>query len=177
MFCVIVVQMKRMTSQSQAFAYCFLRPPSVARRSSRCPPSSSPPPRIRPNRDPDLVLVLNDLGWIVFVAPGRHGARPEPDVGVGDLLRQRAQPVYPRWVAHFAAGRRPRDGPCGLLGDGHLRPLRLEWRRSRSGCATSPSGTFVVVMLVVTWKAVHRQAVDEGLMRVSVSATIPGGRS
>ena len=70
LFCVIVVQIKRMASQSQAFAYCYLRPPSAGRRSSRCPtvffgPPRFDPPATRPDHGaqrPGLDLLVAPVG-------------------------------------------------------------------------------------------------------------------
>ena len=107
--------------------------------SSHCPTSSSPPPHIDPPATrSDRGSQRSRLDRVRGAR--RHGARPEPDVGIGDLLRQRRPSRLPAVGGPLRHGRRLGDGPGGVLGDGHHRAPRLGWRRSRSGCATSPSG-------------------------------------
>ena len=69
LFCVITVQIKRMAAQSQAFAYCYLMATVSGATIFALSAIFFAAAAYRPGRDPDLILVLNDLGWIVFVAP------------------------------------------------------------------------------------------------------------
>ena len=73
-----------------------------------------------------------------------------------------SRPVYPRWVAHFAIVVALAMAPAAFSITVTTGPLAWDgvvsfWLRNIA------FGAFLVVMLVVTWKAVHRQAVDEGL--------------
>ena len=69
LFSVVVVQMKRMTTQNQVFAYVYLSATVSGATIFALADIFFATAAFRPNRDPDLILVLNDLGWIVFVAP------------------------------------------------------------------------------------------------------------
>ena len=102
LFCVVVVQMKRMAAQSQVFAYCYLSATVSGATIFALAAIFFATAAFRPDRDPELILVLNDLGWIVFVAPVGMALDAESHVGAGDLLRQRGQARLPRWVGHFA---------------------------------------------------------------------------
>ena len=125
LFCVVTVQIKRMAAQSQAFAYCYLMATVSGATIFALSAIFFAAAAYRPDRDSDLVLVLNDLGWIVFVAPGRHGAGPEPHAGSGDLLRHRAEARLPAVGRPFRPGRRARDGTGGVLDSCHLGSVRV----------------------------------------------------
>ena len=138
-FMVIVVQMKRMATQSHVFAYCYLTAAVSGATLFALADFFFLVAAFRPDRDPELIMLLNDLAWITFIAP------------VGMVVAQCLllalaiyfdntvpSPVFPRWVGHFAIATaiamcRPQVPPSS-------RPAR--WRgtaSSRSGCATSPS--------------------------------------
>ncbi len=69
LYCVAVVQMKRLAAQSQAFAYRYLSATVSGATIFALAATFFATAAFRPDRDPELVQVLNDLGWIVFVAP------------------------------------------------------------------------------------------------------------
>ena len=66
---VIVVQMKRMKGQSHVFAYCFLTAVVSGATIFALSNVFFLVAAFRPERDPALVQLLNDLAWIVFIAP------------------------------------------------------------------------------------------------------------
>ena len=108
-------------------------------------------------------MLLNDMAWIIFIAPVGHDRRPEPAAWRSRSTSTGAQPpIFPRWVGYVL--RRHRGG------DRARRPWRPSSRPARSpgtgwcrsGCATAPTPLFVVVMFFVVRAALHRQAVEEG---------------
>lgn len=162
LFCVVTVQIKRMAAQSQAFAYCYLMATVSGATIFALSATIFATAAYRPNRDADLIQVLNDLGWIVFVAPVGMALIQNLMLALAIYFDNGARPVYPRWLGHVAIvvalamapaafSMTVTDGPFAWNG------LLSFWLRNIA------FGIFLVVLLVLTWKAVHRQAIDEGL--------------
>ncbi|PQM44433.1 hypothetical protein C1Y40_05410 [Mycobacterium talmoniae] len=86
-FMVIVVQMKRMATQSHVFAYCYLTAAVSGATLFALSNIVFLVAAFRPERDPDLVLLLNDLAWMLLIAPGRRAGRAEPAAGGRGLFR------------------------------------------------------------------------------------------
>jgi hypothetical protein len=55
----------------------------------------------RPQRDPNLLMLLNDLAWIPFIINGPPAIIQCVAIGSAILLDRRARPVYPRWAGYL----------------------------------------------------------------------------
>jgi hypothetical protein len=55
----------------------------------------------RPERDPNLILLLNDLGWLVFTMTFAPFVAQNVAIAAAIFSDKRAQPLFPRWVAYF----------------------------------------------------------------------------
>lgn len=55
----------------------------------------------RPDRPADITYMLNDFAWIVTVLPWSPAFIQNVIIGVAILSDNRAQPVFPRWLAYF----------------------------------------------------------------------------
>ncbi|BBX04882.1 hypothetical protein BST36_08985 [Mycolicibacterium moriokaense] len=162
LFCVIVVQIKRMATPSQAFAYCYLMATVSGGTLFAFSAIFFATAVFRPDRDADLVLVLNDLGWIVFVAPVGMALVQNLMLAMAIYFDNGPQPVYPRWVAHFSVIVALAMAPSAFSMTVMSGPFA--WNGAISFWLRNIAfGTYLVVMLVVTWQAVHRQAAEEGL--------------
>jgi hypothetical protein len=162
MFGVIVVQMKRITTQNQAFAYVFLSATVSSSTIFALADVFFATAAFRPNRDPEIVLVLNDLGWLVFVAPVGMALVQLAMLALAIYYDDAAHPIFPRWVGHFSVVVALAMAPSALSVAFDSGPFAWNgvisfWLRNIAFV------TFVVVMLVVLRKVIHRQAVDEGL--------------
>ena len=138
-FMVIVVQMKRMATQSHVLAYCYLTAAVSGATLFALSNIFYLTAAFRPGRGPDLVMLLNDMAWMLFVAPVGALVGDEPAAGGRGPLRPWSQsrcsragsdisPSPPRWRWRRQWVRRS------------SRPDR--WRgtaRSPSGCATARS--------------------------------------
>lgn len=167
-FAVIVVQMKRMATQTHALAYCYLTAVVSGATIFALADIFYLVAAFRPERSPELLLLLNDLAWITLVAP------------VGMLVAQNlllalavyldtghqggANPVFPRWVAHFALATGIAMAPAAAAAVVRTGPFAWDgaiafWLRGGA------FAVFVAVMFVVLRSTLHRQAVDEGASR------------
>jgi hypothetical protein len=55
----------------------------------------------RPERDPELTRLLNDLGWIAFLMPFTTFIVQNFALGFTILGDKRPRPVFPRWLGFF----------------------------------------------------------------------------
>ncbi len=160
---VIVAQMKRMKGQSHVFAYCYLTAVVSGTTIFALSNIFFLVAAFRPERNPDLILLLNDLAWIVFIAPVGMVVSQFVLLALAVYFDSPVDPVFPRWVGHFslavAAAMVPAAGAAvfktgPLAWDG----LLSFWVRNGAYAA------FVVVMFFVLRTAIRRQAVDDGVV-------------
>ncbi|NKI16043.1 hypothetical protein HCU74_01295 [Spongiibacter sp. KMU-166] len=55
----------------------------------------------RPERDDQLIYLLNDLGWVFFVTTFIAYTVWNFAIGIAILFDNREEPIYPRWVGYF----------------------------------------------------------------------------
>jgi hypothetical protein len=55
----------------------------------------------RPDRDPQLISLLNDMAWFFFIAPVGTIMVQNLCFALSVYLDERPDPIFPRWVAHF----------------------------------------------------------------------------
>ncbi|KGI69120.1 hypothetical protein MJO55_18695 [Mycolicibacterium rufum] len=165
-FTLIVVQMKRMATQTHALAYCYLTAVVSGATIFALADIFYLVAAFRRDRDPALVQLLNDLAWITLVAPvgmlvaqnlllaaaiffdtGRHGS---------------PRPVFPRWTGYFAALTGVAMAPAAAAAVVSSGPLAWNgvvsfWVRIAAFVA------FVTVMFFVLRNTLRRQVIDDGL--------------
>jgi hypothetical protein len=164
LFCVVTVQVKRMPARSHAFAYCYLMATISGATIFALSAIFFATAAYRPTRDADLILVLNDLGWIVFVAPVGMVLIQNLMLALAIYFDNGRLAVYPRWFAHFALLVAVAMAPAAFSMTVTSGPLA--WNGAVSFWLRNIAfGVFLVVLLVVTRRAVGRQAVEEGLTR------------
>ena len=137
---VIVAQMKRMKGQSHVFAYCYLTAVVSGTTIFALSNIFFLVAAFRPERNPDLILLLNDLAWIVFIAPVGMVVSQFVLLALAVYFDSPVDPVFPRWVGHFSLAVAAAMVPA-------------------AGAAV-----FVVVMFFVLRTAIRRQAVDDGVV-------------
>ncbi|MGV9797714.1 hypothetical protein ACWDTP_06600 [Mycobacterium sp. NPDC003449] len=159
-FMVIVVQMKRMATPSHVLAYSYIGAASTGATMFAIADIMWLVAAFRPDRDPQLVQLLNDLAWLIFIAPVGMFVVQNLCLALAIYLDAGRPPVFGRWVAAFAiltaAAMTPavfavvfRTGP--LAWDGAI----SFWLR------LSAFGLNIAVMFVVVLAAVRRQAAEE----------------
>lgn len=101
LFAVIVVQMLRVVNSSPVFAYSYLICVAVGMTAFILADFSWGVALYRPDRDPQLISLLNDMAWFFFIAPAGLLFIQNLCLAGAVYLDARPEPVFPRWVAHF----------------------------------------------------------------------------
>ncbi|MGV0680155.1 hypothetical protein A5667_03260 [Mycolicibacterium fortuitum] len=161
-FMVIVVQMKRMKTQSHVFAYCYLTAVVSGATIFALSNVFFLVAAFRPERNPDLIMLLNDLAWIVLVAPVGMVVAQFAMLAVAVYFDNGPEPVFPRWVGHYSLATAVAMIPAAGAAVFHTGPLAWDgvlafWLRNGA------FAVFVVVMFFVLRRAVLDQAVQEGV--------------
>ena len=161
LFMVIVVQMKRMATQSHVFAYCYLTAAVSGATLFALADIFFLVAAFRPDRNPELVMLLNDMAWIVFIAP--VGALVAMNLILAAAIHFDAgapSPVFPRWVGHYSLATAVAMAPA--VGAAIFTSGPLAWDGAVSFWLRNGSfALFVLVMFFVLRNVLRRQAVDE----------------
>jgi hypothetical protein len=162
MFMVIVVQMKRMATQSHVFAYCFLTAAVSGATLFALADIFYLVAAFRPDRNPELVQLLNDMAWMIFIAPVGMVVAQLLLLALAIYFDNGPNPVFPRWVGHYAVATALAMAPAA--GAAIFRTGALAWDGVVSFWLRNGAfALFVVVMFFVLRAALHRQAVEEGV--------------
>lgn len=163
LFAIIAVQMIRVINSSPVFAYAYIISAGLALTSFVLADYAWGVALFRPDRDPQLISLLNDMAWFFFIAPVGCLVVQNLCLAASIYLDARSEPVFPRWVAHFniltalcmvpgAFAILYKTGP--LAWDGSLAfDLRL-----------LTFAVYVAVMFLVLLRVVDRQVADEGVV-------------
>jgi hypothetical protein len=158
-FMLIVVQMKRMAASSQAFAYSFLAATTSGTTLFALADLFWLVAAFRPERDPELIQLLNDLAWMVFIAPVGMLVVMNLCLALAVWFDRAApghEPVLPRWTAPFSVV----IGLCLVpaAGAAVFTTGPLAWDGAVSfGLRIGAFSAFLVVMFVVLHGALSRQ--------------------
>ena len=101
LFAVIAVQMLRVVNSSSVFAYSYLLCVGIGVTAFILADYCWGIAIFRPERDPQLISLLNDMAWFFFVAPVGLVAVQNLCLAMSIYLDASSVPVFPRWVAHF----------------------------------------------------------------------------
>jgi hypothetical protein len=169
-FMVIVVQMMRMGNPSRAFAYSYLAAAVSGGTLFAIADLAWLNAAARPDRDPQLTMLLNDLAWFSFTTPVGFIITQNLCLALAIYMDARPEPVFPRWVGHF-------NVLCALLlVPGAFALLHQTGPFAWDGALSfwlriSTFTLYVVVMCVVVRTAVNRQsACEEHSLAEAVSA-------
>jgi hypothetical protein len=158
-FMTIVVQIKRMSLPSHLLAYSYLCCIAGGATLFAIADIFWLIAAYRPDRNPQLILLLNDMAWLVFIAPVGMIVVANLCLALAVFLDQRPVPIFPRWVAYFsivtAAAMTP--AACAVI----FTTGPLAWDGAISYWLRL--GAFVLdiaVMFVVLRTAINRQALE-----------------
>lgn len=160
LFTVIVVQMKRMGTPNQVLAYCYLTAVVSGATLFALADIFWLVAAFRPERDPALIMLLNDLAWITFIAPVGMVVVQNLCLALAVYLDARPQPVLPRWVGAFSIATAAAMTPaaCAVI----FRSGPLAWNGLVSfWLRIGAFALYVVVMFAVLRTAIKHQAAEE----------------
>ena len=164
LFMVIVVQMKRMATQSHVFAYCYLTAAVSGGTLFALADIFYLVAAFRPDRSPELVMLLNDMAWMIFIAPVGAFVAMNLLLGAAIYFDAGHNPVFPRWVEHYAIATALAMAPA--VGAAVCTTGPLAWNGVLSFWLRNGAfALFVIVMFFVLRNVLHRQAVEEGVAR------------
>ena len=163
-FMVIVIQMKRMATQSHVFAYCYLTAAVSGATLYALADIFYLVAAFRPDRNPELVMLLNDIAWMIFIAPVGAFVAQSVFLGLAIYFDDGPSPVFPRWVGHYAVATALAMAPAA--GAAVFTTGPLAWNGTVSFWLRNGAfALFVVVMSVVLRNVLHRQASEEAVAR------------
>ena len=98
---VISAQMRRMRAGSDLPALLQLGSGSIGVLTVMLPIMIFATAAFRPERDPALTELLNDLGWLIIIPAFPTFIAQFGAIAMGTLMDRSDQPVFPRWTAYF----------------------------------------------------------------------------
>jgi hypothetical protein len=113
----------------------------------------------RPERDPELTLLLNDLAWVTFASQVGFLIAQSVILALAIYLDRQARPVFPRWVAHFNLVVAALLVPAAFAGAAMTGPIAWDGLltfRVRNVAI----GVWIAVMAVVLGQAIGRQRTE-----------------
>jgi hypothetical protein len=101
LFAVIAVQISRTATSSSVFTYAYIICVGVGTTAFILADYCWGVAAFRPDRDPQLISLLNDMAWFFFIAPVGTIVVQNLCLAISIYLDERPDPIFPRWVAHF----------------------------------------------------------------------------
>jgi hypothetical protein len=170
-FMVIVVQMMRMAVPSRAFAYSYLSAAASGATLFALADLAWLNAAARPERDPQLTMLLNDLGWFFLIAPVGFIITQNLCLALSIYMDARRKRVFPKWVGHFNVVTALLMGPGAFAIVYQKGPLA--WNGFLSFWVRLASyGAYIAVMFFVARSAIKEQALEEK-QALAVEVAIP----
>jgi hypothetical protein len=159
-FMVIVIQMKRMATPSHVLAYSYLSGVASGATLFAIADIFWLVGAFRPGRDPQLIMLLNDMAWLIFITPVGMIVVQNLVLALAIFLDAREEPIFGRWVAYFSILVAVAMAPAA--GAVIFRTGPLAWDGGVSfWLRISAFSLFIIVMFVVVRAAINRQAAEE----------------
>lgn len=161
-FMVIVVQMLRMANPSKAFAYSYLSAAASGSTMFALADIAWLVAAFRPERNPQLTMLLNDLAWMAFITPVGFIIAQNVCLALGIYMDAQERPVFPRWVGHLNIATALLTAPAAFALMHKEGPLAWDGILSfwvRVGTYVS----YLAVMFFVVRSAIRRQALEQAL--------------
>jgi len=157
---LIVLQMRQMAHRTPIFSYaiiaCAAGGPTIFLMANLFWLLAA----FRPERDPQLTLLLNDLAWVTFSSQVGFLIAQSVILALAIYLDRQARPVFERWVAHFNLVVAALLIPAAFVGTTLTGPIAWDglltfWVRNVA------VGLWIVVMGVLLGQRIHRQRNEE----------------
>ncbi|WIM86059.1 hypothetical protein PT015_14105 [Candidatus Mycobacterium wuenschmannii] len=156
LFAVTAVQISRVSTSSTVLTYAYIICVGVGTTAFILADYCWGMAAFRPDRDPQLISLLNDMAWFFFIAPVGTIMVQNLCFALSVYLDGRADPVFPRWVAHFNVATVALLAPSAFSILNKTGPLA--WNGSLSfTLRLTTFAVYIVVMFAVLLRAVRSQ--------------------
>lgn len=162
LFAVIVVQMLRVVNSSPVFAYAYLICVGIGITAFILADFAWGVALYRPDRDPQLISLLNDMAWFFFITPAGILVVQNLCLAGAIYLDARPRPVFPIWVAHFNVVTALLFVPAAFSVMHKTGPLAWDGSLTFS-VRLATFAVYVAVMFWVLLGVVKRQVEEEGV--------------
>lgn len=98
---LLALQVRRMAHRTPIFTYCMLGCAAGGPTLFLIADLFWLLAAFRPERDPELILLFNDLAWITFTSQVGFLIAQSIFLALAIFLDDQPRPVFSRWVAHF----------------------------------------------------------------------------
>ncbi len=170
-FMTIVVQVKRMATPSHVLAYSYLAAIATGATLFAIADIFWLVAAFRPDRNPQLVQLLNDMAWLIFIAPVGFVVVQNLILALAIRLDAQPRPIFPRWVAYFSILTAVAITPavCAVI----FKTGPLAWDGAISfWLRIGAFSLYIAVMFFVLRAAIKRQAADEALNEHAADVTV-----
>lgn len=156
---LIVLQIRRMAHRTPIFSYailaCAAGGPTIFLTANLFWLLAA----FRPERDPELTLLLNDLAWVTFSSQVGFLIAQSVILALAIHLDRQERPVFRRWVAHFNLVVAALLIPAAFVGTALTGPIAWDglltfWVKNAA------IGLWIVVMGVVLARTIGRQRAE-----------------
>jgi hypothetical protein len=157
---LIVLQIRRMAHRTPIFSYailaCAAGGPTIFLMADLFWLLAA----FRPERNPELTLLLNDLAWVTFSSQVGFLIAQSVILALAIYLDRQERPVFRTWVAHFNLVVAALLIPAAFVGAAMTGPIAWDglltfWVRNVA------IGLWIVVMGVVLARAIGRQRAED----------------
>jgi hypothetical protein len=164
LFAVTAVQMSRATTSSPVLTYAYVINVGIGATGFILADYCWGMAAFRPDRDPQLISLLNDMAWFFFIAPVGTIMVQNLCFALSVYLDERPDPIFPRWVAHFNVATVALLAPSAFSILYKTGPLAFNGALS----FTLRLATFAVYIVVMFW-ALLRAVNHQGDERVALA--------
>lgn len=156
LLCMIAMQIHRMAHRTPIFTYCFIGCIAGGPTLFCIADLFWLIAAFRPERDPELIMLFNDMAWITFTSQVAFLVAQNIFLAIAIYIDRQPVPIFPRWIAIFnllTAGVMAPAGFAAMSLDGPL-----AWDGAISFYLKNGAiALWIVVMTLATGKALYRQ--------------------
>lgn len=158
---MIALQINRMAHRTPLFTYCFIGCIAGGPTLFCIADLFWLIAAFRPERDPELVLLFNDMAWITFTSQVTFLVVQNVFLAFAIYLDRQPRPIFPVWVAHFNIVAAAAMAPAAFAAMHMEGPLAWDGLISfwvKNGAIA----VWMVVMTLVLGRAIYRQRAEAG---------------
>jgi hypothetical protein len=159
---LIVMQIRRMAHRTPILAFCFLGCVAGGPTLFCMADLFWLIAAFRPERDPELIQLFNDLAWVTFTGQVGFLVAQSVFLALAIYLDRQPRPVFKPWVGHFNLAVAAALAPASFVAMSLNGPLA--WNGLLSFWVKNGAiAVWIVVMAVVLGQAIYRQRREDAV--------------